>query len=35
MAVEKMRKVKKILKERGTDINYADRRSMLQKSLKL
>ena len=35
MAVEKIRKGKKSLKEKATDINYAERRSMLQKSLKL
>ena len=35
MAVEKMRKGKEISKEKGTYINYAEKRSILQKSLKL
>ena len=35
MAVEKMRKGKKGSKEKRRDINYAERRSMLQKCLKL
>ena len=35
MAVEKMRKRKKKFERKGRDINYAERRWMLQKSLKL
>ena len=35
MTVEKMGKEKESSKERGRNINYADRRSMLQKSLRL
>ena len=35
MAVEKMTKVKRKFERKERDINYAERRSMLQKSLKL
>ena len=35
MAVEKMRKGKRKFERKGRDINYAERRSMLQNSLKL
>ena len=35
MAVEKMIKGKRKFERKGRDINYAERRSMLQKRLKL